>query len=124
MAEQPGGFFAELPVPVSRPQGGQFGSVETGSHTGDRVVPGDLVAAEEPQPSAGQQRGGITPRLACCKTVCAAGYQFHQPPQSRVRKMVQKQVGDDPVHPLLGGVLKPIEDIALFDDKWFVVFGR
>src|SRR5439155_5026791 len=112
MAEQPDCLFAEEPAPVFRPQRGQLLSVESRAHTGDRVVPGDLVAAEKPQPLTRTQGGGISSRFASGKAICPAGYQFHQPPQGGVGKMVQEQVGGDQINLRVGRACQPIEDIG------------
>src|SRR5665213_1332918 len=81
MAEQAGRLFAQLPLIVRWPEGGEFAAQKARMDAADSIVLGNVVATDEPEASGGCQSKWRTARFACDEQVRSRGHQSQQVPQ-------------------------------------------
>jgi hypothetical protein len=81
MAEQAGRVFAQLPLVVRWPEGGEFAAQKARTYAADSIVLGNAVATDEPEASRGCQSKWRTARFACDEQVRSRCHQSQQGPQ-------------------------------------------
>jgi hypothetical protein len=81
MAEKPGGLFAQLPLMVRWPEGGDLAAEKARARATDSIVLRNVVATDEPEPSGGCQGKWRTARFACDEEVRSCCHQSQQGPE-------------------------------------------
>src|SRR5262245_2902691 len=92
-----GGSLAQGPARKLGPQGGQLVAAEAGAHARLRIVPANMIAAEEEDQPAAEKRQRRTARLKRDKE----GRERRRPREDlrklRRFEMMQEKIGDDDV---------------------------
>src|SRR5205809_2769365 len=108
MAERRRGALGELPAGSARPQARELAAAESGAHAHHRVVARDVVAADEPQQATRRQGKSGALRLARRQRARALGDEGEELLERGVVQVVQEQVGDDDVLPLVRDELERV----------------